>query len=161
VPEERRAQGIVGALSVFDNLVLPWNEFPARRRDKATAKIVATGMVAKLDVRTPSIGQRVSLLSGGNQQKVVLGKWLLMQTSVLLLDEPTRGIDVGAKREIYNTVQELAGAGLAILLVSSELPEVIGLSNRILVLNQGRVVGELPGDCSESDVMELSMLNVQ
>ena len=91
VPEERRAQGIVGALSVFDNLLLPWNEFPDRRRDKADAKIVATGMLAKLDVRTPSIGQRVSLLSGGNQQKVVLGKWLLMQTSVLLLDEPTLG----------------------------------------------------------------------
>ncbi len=161
VPEERRAQGIVGALSVFDNLVLPWNEFPARRRENSSAKTVATEMVAKLDVRTPSINQRVSLLSGGNQQKVVLGKWLLMQTSVLLLDEPTRGIDIGAKREIYNTVQELAGAGLAILLVSSELPEVIGLSNRILVLNQGHVVGELSGDSSESDVMELSMLSAR
>ena len=117
-------------------------------------------MVAKLDVRTPSIGQRVSLLSGGNEQKVVLGKWLLMPTSVLLLDEPTRGIDVGANAKFITPCRNSQERACDFL-VSSELPEVIGLSNRILVLNQGRVVGELPGDCSESDVMELSMLNVQ
>jgi len=159
VPEERRAQGIVGVLSVFDNLLLPWNEFPASRRDTGTPQSVARQSAATMDVRTPSLDQRISLLSGGNQQKVVVGKWLTMNTKVLLLDEPTRGVDIGAKREIYRIIDDLARRGLAILLVSSELPEVIGLADRIIVLNQGRVVGELPGTASESQVIELSMLH--
>ncbi|MCX5516293.1 sugar ABC transporter ATP-binding protein [Kaistia algarum] len=159
VPEERRAQGIVGVLSVFDNLLLPWNEFPASRRETGAPQAVAQRTAETMDVRTPSLAQRISLLSGGNQQKVVVGKWLTMNTKVLLLDEPTRGVDIGAKREIYRIIDELARQGLAILLVSSELPEVIGLADRIIVLNQGRVVGELPGTASESEVMELSMLH--
>ena len=159
VPEERRAHGIVGVLSVFDNLLLPWNEFPASRRQAAGADAVARQAVDGMRIKTPSLAQRISLLSGGNQQKVVVGKWLTMQTRLLLLDEPTRGVDIGAKREIYGLVDDLAKAGLAILLVSSELPEVIGLSDRIVVLNHGRIVGELPGDATESQVIELSMLH--
>jgi ABC-type sugar transport system ATPase subunit len=114
-----------------------------------------------MKVKTPSLAQRISLLSGGNQQKVVVGKWLTMNTKVLLLDEPTRGVDIGAKREIYRLIHELAASGLTIVLVSSELPEVIGLADRIIVLNQGRVMGELPGTASETEVMELSMLHEQ
>lgn len=160
VPEERRTQGIVGVLSVLDNLLLPWNQFRDRRRDnKLGGHKVAGKMVRELAVRASSVGQRANLLSGGNQQKVVLGKWLVMRTGVLLLDEPTRGVDIGAKREIYRIVRDLADAGLAIVLVSSELQEVIGLSDRILVLNHGRIVGELPGDAPEAEVMELSMLH--
>ncbi|MBN9017695.1 MAG: sugar ABC transporter ATP-binding protein [Rhizobiales bacterium] len=159
VPEERRAQGIVGVLSVFDNLLLPWTEFPASRRETGAPRAVAQRTAQTMDVRTPSLDQRISLLSGGNQQKVVVGKWLAMKTRVLLLDEPTRGVDIGAKREIYRIIDELARQGLAILLVSSELPEVIGLADRIIVLNQGHLVGELPGTATEPEVMELSMLH--
>jgi ABC-type sugar transport system ATPase subunit len=159
VPEERRGQGIVGVLSVFDNVLLPWREFPESRRDNGAPETVARQAVESMDVKTPSIQQRISLLSGGNQQKVVVGKWLTMKTRVLLLDEPTRGIDIGAKREIYRLIRDLARAGLAILMVSSELPEVLGLCDRIIVLNNGQVVGELPGDASEAEVIERSMLH--
>ncbi|WP_018182755.1 sugar ABC transporter ATP-binding protein [Kaistia granuli] len=160
VPEERRGQGIVGVLSVFDNVLLPWQEFPASRRENSGApEAVARHAVESMNVKTPTLQQRISLLSGGNQQKVVVGKWLTMKTRVLLLDEPTRGIDIGAKREIYKLIHDLAKAGLAILLVSSELPEVLGLCDRIIVLNNGQVVGELPGDASEAEVIELSMLH--
>ncbi len=159
VPEERRGQGIVGVLSVFDNVLLPWREFPASRREDGEPETVARHAVESMNVKTPTLAQRISLLSGGNQQKVVVGKWLTMKTRVLLLDEPTRGIDIGAKREIYKLIHDLAKAGLAILLVSSELPEVLGLCDRILVLNNGQVVGELPGDASEAEVIELSMLH--
>ena len=159
VPEERRGQGIVGVLSVFDNVLLPWQEFPGSRREDGEPAVVARHAVESMNVKTPSILQRISLLSGGNQQKVVVGKWLTMKTRVLLLDEPTRGIDIGAKREIYKLIHDLAKSGLAILLVSSELPEVLGLCDRILVLNNGHAVGELPGHASEADVIELSMLH--
>ena len=159
VPEERRGQGIVGILSVFDNVLLPWQEFPASRRENGAPETVARHAVESMNVKTPTLQQRISLLSGGNQQKVVVGKWLTMKTRVLLLDEPTRGIDIGAKREIYRLIHDLAKAGLAILLVSSELPEVLGLCDRIIVLNNGQVVGELPGDASEAEVIELSMLH--
>ncbi|MBN8997744.1 MAG: sugar ABC transporter ATP-binding protein [Rhizobiales bacterium] len=159
VPEERRAQGIVPVLSVFDNVLLPWNEFPASRRFKGTPDAVASRAIDSMSVKTPSLAQRISALSGGNQQKVVVGKWLTMNTRLLLLDEPTRGVDVGAKREIYRIIDDLAKDGLAILLVSSELSEVIGLSDRIVVLNGGRVVGELPGNASEAAVVELSMIH--
>jgi ribose transport system ATP-binding protein len=159
VPEERRAQGIVPVLSVFDNVLLPWNEFPASRRYTGTPDTVANRAVESMSVKTPSLAQRISALSGGNQQKVVVGKWLTMNTRLLLLDEPTRGVDVGAKREIYRIIDDLAKEGLAILLVSSELSEIVGLSDRIVVLNDGRVVGELPGNASEAEVVELSMIH--
>jgi ABC-type sugar transport system ATPase subunit len=94
-------------------------------------------------------------LSGGNQQKVVLAKWLMNQTRVLFLDEPTRGIDVGAKQEIYGMISELAGAGLAIVMVSSELSEVLGLSDRILVMRQGRITGEFPRDEASPEAVML------
>lgn len=161
VPEERRTQGIVPVLSVFENAGLVWDEFPSRRASSATKRIAIGDATRKLSVKTPSLSQRIDKLSGGNQQKVVLSKWLLAQTKVMLLDEPTRGIDVGAKREIYRIIGELAEAGMAVVLVSSELPELLGLADRIIVMNGGSIVGELPGDTTEEDIVTLSMMHAE
>ena len=115
-------------------------------------------LVERLNVRTPSIDQQVGKLSGGNQQKVVLARWLAAKPKVLILDEPTRGIDVGAKSEIYRLIDALANEGLAIMLISSELPEVLGMSDRIYVMQGGRITGELLGPgATEGQVLELAM----
>ena len=100
--------------------------------------------------------QEVRYLSGGNQQKVVLAKWLAVEPKVLIVDEPTRGIDVGAKFGVYQVMRRLAASGVAILMVSSELPEVLGMSDRILVMRDGRIAGELPSSSSEEDVLALA-----
>jgi ribose transport system ATP-binding protein len=118
---------------------------------------ISTAMIARLRIKTPSERQIVQFLSGGNQQKVVLGKWLALRPKVLLLDEPTRGIDVGAKSEIYGLMEELAGQGVAILFVSSDLEEILGMSDRALVMHEGRISGELARhDLSEESVMQLA-----
>lgn len=105
----------------------------------------------------PSIEQEVQYLSGGNQQKVILAKWLSLRPLVLILDEPTRGLDVGAKREIYGLMEELAKEGVAILMISSELQEILGMSDRVLVMHEGRLAGELPRDrLSEESIMHLA-----
>ena len=117
-------------------------------------------MIQKMSVKTPSDRQIVRYLSGGNQQKVVLGKWLAMEPKVLLLDEPTRGIDVGAKQEIYGLMENLAKRGVAILFVSSEMEEVLGMSDRTLVMHEGRITGELSRDeLSEEAIMQLATGN--
>jgi ABC-type sugar transport system ATPase subunit len=114
-------------------------------------------MVQDLSIRTPGLGQDVEYLSGGTRQKVVLAKWLISSPDLLIFDEPTRGIDVGAKAEIWNLMRELAGRGKAILMISSELPEVIGMSDRIVVMHRGCVVGELQGgQATEEQVMMLA-----
>src|SRR5206468_6283789 len=114
-------------------------------------------MISQLGVKTPTDRQPVQYLSGGNQQKVVLGKWLAIRPRVLLLDEPTRGIDVGAKQEIYRLMEELAESGVAILFVSSEMEEVLGMSDRALVMHEGRMTGELSrAELSEEAVMHLA-----
>ncbi len=111
----------------------------------------------RLRVRTPRLSQPVGLLSGGNQQKVVLGKWLARRPRVLILDEPTRGVDVGAKSEIYALMDELAAAGIAVVMISSDLEEVLGMSDRVLVLHEGRLAGELSrAELSEQAVMHLA-----
>ena len=117
--------------------------------------------VKRLAVKTPSLDQEVGKLSGGNQQKVVLARWLAARPKVLILDEPTRGIDVGAKAEIYRLIDELAGEGLGIMLISSELPEIIGLSDRIYVMQNGRITGELQGGeaVTEEQVLALAMVD--
>lgn len=108
-------------------------------------------------IKTPSAEQVVRYLSGGNQQKVVLGKWLAMKPKLLMLDEPTRGIDVGAKAEIYGLMENLAKTGVAILFVSSEMEEVLGMSDRTLVMHEGQITGELKRDeLSEESVMRLA-----
>jgi inositol transport system ATP-binding protein len=114
-------------------------------------------MRAALRVKTPDMQERIQNLSGGNQQKVLVSRWLLTKPKILILDEPTRGIDVGAKAEIHKLITRLAGEGVAVMMISSELPEVLGMSDRIMVMHQGRVTGFL--DRAEADqvkVMELA-----
>lgn len=159
VPEDRRRQGLVIDFSIRDNIGLPslgvWNRlgFVDRRRESETS----VSLREKLNIRTPDVGQTVGLLSGGNQQKVVLGKWLAREPKLLLLDEPTRGVDVGAKAEIYAIVDELARRGVAVLMISSDLEEIIGVSDRVLVMHEHRLAGELArSELSEQAVMHLA-----
>ena len=118
---------------------------------------IAEEAVVKMQIKTPSLGQITKFLSGGNQQKIVLGKWLAMKPKLLMLDEPTRGIDVGAKREIYNLMEKLAGEGMAILFVSSEMEEVLGMADRAYVMHEGKLSGELQrSQLSEESIMKLA-----
>jgi len=111
----------------------------------------------KLSIRTPSLGQTVANLSGGNQQKIVLAKWLCNDVNVLIVDEPTRGIDVGAKYEVYELFNELSDLGVAIIMISSDLPEVLGMSDRIFVIHEGTVNGELPAkDTTQEEILYLA-----
>jgi ribose transport system ATP-binding protein len=145
-PEDRKRHGLVLPMSVAQNTSLPAVRGYARFGflDRSRERRVAEVEVARFRVKTPSIATRVVNLSGGNQQKVVLGKWLAMEPKVLILDEPTRGIDVGAKAEIYRHMASLAEAGLTILMVSSEMEEVLGMSDRVVVMRERRIAGILP-----------------
>ena len=148
LPEDRKAEGIVPTLSVRENIALA--ALPRLSRagivsDERIDRIVETFM-RRLRIKAASPHQRVSELSGGNQQKVLLARWLAVQPKVLLLDEPTRGIDVGAKAEVRALIDELAEEGLGVLLISSDLPELVEGSDRVVVLREGAVVGELRGD---------------
>ena len=144
-PEDRKRHGLVLPMTVAENTSLPavggYNRWGWL--DRATERRVADAEVARLRTRTPSIRQRVVNLSGGNQQKVVLGKWLAMRPRVLILDEPTRGIDVGAKAEIYRHMAALAAQGIAIIMVSSDMEEIIGMSDRVVVMHERRIKGVL------------------
>ena len=126
--------------------------------DEAAMQRTADKYIQQLDIRTPTDLQEVRFLSGGNQQKVVIAKWLLRDCDVLIFDEPTRGIDVGAKSEIYALLEELAAQGRAIIVISSELPEVMRLSHRIAVMCEGRLTGILPGgaDTTQEQIMKLA-----
>jgi len=159
VPEERGRQGLVLEGTIHENLALPgWRRTSRRgwvRSDEARAN--SRSVVRSLDIRPGDATRAAGTLSGGNQQKVALGKWLPLEPVVLLLDEPTRGVDVGARLEIHRRLQELASAGLAILFASSEMEEVLGLSDRVLVLHEGRIAGELPRErLSEEAVLSLA-----
>jgi ribose transport system ATP-binding protein len=159
VPEDRKQQGLILDMAVGDNLSLASVARDGRAGflDFAAERRLYEEMSGRLRIRTPSARQAVRHLSGGNQQKVVLGKWLAMRPRVLLLDEPTRGIDIGAKREIYALMEELARQGVAILFVSSELEEVIGMADRALVMHEGRISGELPREAlGEESIMRLA-----
>ena len=142
--EDRKARGLLLASTVRDNMALPsvgaLSRFGVRGFAREAA--LAEDMVERLSVRCNDVDQIVSSLSGGNQQKVVIGKWLATEPRVLLLDEPTRGIDVGAKQEIYQLVFQLAAHGLGIVTVSSEMPELLLLSDRVLVMCEGRQTGD-------------------
>jgi ribose transport system ATP-binding protein len=159
-PEDRKNSGLVIEQSVLDNLRLARLHrdrgrlgFVRKRDFDAEAKT----LVERLDIRTPGLRQEVRLLSGGNQQKVVLGKWLSMDPHLLLLDEPTRGIDVGSKAEIYQLMDQLAAEGVAVLFASSEMEEVLGMADRVLVVHEGKITGELARDqFSEEAVMLLA-----
>ncbi len=160
VPEDRKEQGLILEMSVRHNIGLA-----ALRRHQVGPGFLshererrdAVDMIARLRIRTPGPDQLAQNLSGGNQQKVVLAKWLLLRPRVLLLDEPTRGVDVGAKDEIYHLIEQAAAAGTAVLFVSSELPEVLGLADRILVMHEGRLTGEVGrADADEETIMHLA-----
>src|SRR5271166_1816462 len=159
VTEDRKARGLLLASTVRDNIALPSVGLLSRFgiRDFARETAVAVGMVERLSVRCNDVDQVISTLSGGNQQKVVIGKWLPTEPRVLLLDEPTRGIDVGAKQEIYQLVFQLAARGLGIVVVSSEMPELLLLSDRVLVMCEGRQTGILPhAAATQEAVMHLA-----
>jgi ribose transport system ATP-binding protein len=142
--EDRKQQGLVLVLSVRENVCLPcvgrWSRAGVVQSSREVA--AADQRIRELRIKTPSALQRVVNLSGGNQQKVVLAKWLCTDADILIFDEPTRGIDVGSKVEIYQLMNQLAARGAAILMISSELPEILGMSDRILVMHAGRITGE-------------------
>jgi L-arabinose transport system ATP-binding protein len=144
-PEDRKHEALLLFRSILDNAALCVTDrtgsfgFFSRRR----AMDIVAPLAAKMSIKTPSLDEEVSKLSGGNQQKVVLARWLARQPVLLILDEPTRGIDIGAKSEIYRLIGELAANGIGVILISSEMPELIGLADRVLVMADGRVTAEL------------------
>jgi ribose transport system ATP-binding protein len=153
VPEDRKQQGLFLNMTVRQNIVLSaldkltkWSFINFNKADK-----LADEFVKKLDIRTPSLRQVIRNLSGGNQQKAVIARWLTLNPRVLILDEPTRGIDVGTKAEIHALMDELAQSGVGVLMISSDLPEVLGVSDRILVMREGRLVGEFTRDQATQD----------
>lgn len=163
VPEDRKAQGLVLDASVGDNLGLATLQSTARcgLADLRGQRDRALDVAKQLTIRMSSITQPIRNLSGGNQQKAVFGRWVLRGSTILLLDEPTRGVDVGAKVEIYNIMNQITAAGGAVVMVSSELPEVIGMSDRILVLSNGRIAGELAAGATQDEIMSLAVANVK
>jgi len=162
-PEERKAEALILGRGVRDNITLASLDRLSRARvvNRRAERELAQGHVTSLRIKTPSIEQQVRKLSGGNQQKVVLARWLARDPDLLILDEPTRGVDVGAKAEIYSIISRLADAGTALLIISSELPEVIGLADRIVVMKEGRITGELPARASEEEILSLAMSHDQ
>jgi rhamnose transport system ATP-binding protein len=156
VPEDRHTDGLVLDFSIAENVSLPIlpRLFPRLFTRSSTERVLAADYSHKLDVRMTGVDQLAQALSGGNQQKVVIAKWLATEPQVLILDEPTRGVDIGAKVEVHRIISDLAASGLAILLISSDLPEVLAMSDRILVLHEGRLVAEIPGaEATEERVM--------
>jgi ribose transport system ATP-binding protein len=162
LPEDRKEQGTILAMSVRKNVTMPslWSRFARFGFIKqAEEKKTTRELIEKLAIKTNSTETDVTDLSGGNQQKVVLAKWLGTDCRVIILDEPTRGVDVGAKVEIYNLINELAGAGLAIIVISSEMMEVIGICDRALVMREGRIQGVLEKDeLTEENIMTLAIV---
>ncbi len=160
IPEDRKAQALFLSMALRSNIVVsalpqvaPFGLLSGRLLDA-----IATPYIRHLDIRPPRPGMPVRYLSGGNQQKVVIARWLLLQPKILIMDEPTRGIDVGAKAEIHAIMDRLAREGKAILMISSELPEILGISDRILVMREGRIVGELSrAEATADRVLALAM----
>jgi ribose transport system ATP-binding protein len=160
VPEDRKRSGLVLEFPIADNITLSdlrrFSRFGLA--DRAAERAVAERQKDVLQIRAPSVEVEARSLSGGNQQKVVLAKWLSMQPRVLIFDEPTRGIDVGAKTEIYQLMRELADAGVGILMISSDMEEIIGVSDRVAVMHEGRIAGELTRqEVSEAAIMALAV----
>ena len=158
--EDRRATGIMGVLSVADNISVAslkqYLDYGFVLNDKKIEDLVQDN-IKKMNTKTPSGKTQIKSLSGGNQQKVLIGRWLANNPDVLILDEPTRGIDVGAKYEIYCIIEELARAGKSIIMISSEMAELIGMSDRVMVMCDGRVTGFIDGkDATQENIMELA-----
>jgi len=155
VPEDRKLQGLFLNMAVRENITMSSTSLVSNFGFVNTNKAnkLADEYVDKLDIRTPSLRQRIRNLSGGNQQKVIIARWLTLKPRVLILDEPTRGVDVGAKAEIHGLMRQLAEDGVAVLMISSELPEIIGVSDRILVMHEGRVTGRFERDEASQDMI--------
>lgn len=160
VPEDRRAEGLIVEMSVRENVSLPslrnFSRFGliSRKGERDAAR----RQVDSLRIKTPTVEARVRNLSGGNQQKVVLGKWLMMDPRVMIFDEPTRGIDIGARAEIYRLIRDLAARGAVILVISSDMEEILNISDRIAVMHEGEITGTLDrADCTEQNVMQLAV----
>ena len=161
VTEDRKYEGLTLKQPINDNIMLTLRSLRAKlsrafRNGTRADRDLAVELAQRVDVRAPGMDREVQFLSGGNQQKVVLAKWLATDARVLIFDEPTRGIDVEAKASIHERIRELARAGAAVLMISSELPEVIGMSDRIVVMWDGTIVGELPAGAGEADIMHLA-----
>ena len=163
LPEDRHQEGLVLGFSIAQNVTLPIlpRLFPRFLVGAAAERAVAHEYTEQFNVKMTGVDQLVGALSGGNQQKVVLAKWLASKPTILILDEPTRGIDIGAKVEVHRIISELAASGLGIILISSDLPEVLAMSDRILVLHEGRITAEIPRDrATEERVMFAATGNV-
>jgi L-arabinose transport system ATP-binding protein len=159
-PEDRRREGLALSRSVLENVSLAILRRLSRFHfvQRRVERRLVRGYVDSLRIRTPSLDQEAGKLSGGNQQKVVLARWLAARPKILILDEPTRGIDVGTKAEIYRLIDGLANDGLAIMLISSELPEIMAISDRIYVVQHGRIAGEVPGsEATEEKILSLAV----
>jgi ribose transport system ATP-binding protein len=154
-PEDRKRHGLVLPMSVAQNVSLPdiGSYSPVGWLRRGTEDRVAKAEVQRMRIKTPNIRRKVVNLSGGNQQKVVLGKWLAMRPKVLILDEPTRGIDVGAKAEIYHNMARLAAQGIAIIMVSSDMEEILGVSDRIVVMHERRITGVVPRERCDQELI--------
>jgi ABC-type sugar transport system ATPase subunit len=162
VTEDRAIYGFVGVRSIRDNILLPNTDLFAPRFfiKQKEIKDAANDLCVKLGIKTPNILTSVHNLSGGNQQKVVLAKWVIRDVKIMIMDEPTRGIDVGAKYEIYKIITALSEQGISVIMISSELPEVIGMCHRILILADGRFLGEMNrGDVTQEKIMEVIVKN--
>jgi putative multiple sugar transport system ATP-binding protein len=160
ITEDRKGDGLVLSNSITHNITLSRLELVSSRGiiDKDQERHAAEDYREKLGIRTPDVEQFVGNLSGGNQQKVLVGKWMFAQPDIMMLDEPTRGVDVGAKYEIYGIINQLVSEGKAVLMISSELPELLGMCDRIYVMVEGRMVGELPrADASQEVIMDMIM----
>jgi len=156
VPEDRHLDGLVGGFTIAENVTLPIipRLFPRLFVRTARERALAAGYAERLRIRATGMDELIEALSGGNQQKVVIAKWLATEPRVLILDEPTHGIDIGAKVEVHRIISDLAASGLGIILISSELPEVLAMSDRIMVLHEGRIAAEIPrAEATEERVM--------
>lgn len=157
--EERRATGIFSILNIMENTVIASLKAHSKRLLLSNKRMEASTdkMIKAMSIKTPSQKTKIKSLSGGNQQKVIFGRWLLTKPEILLLDEPTRGIDVGAKYEIYQLIQNIANEGKSVIMVSSEMPELLGVCDRILVMSNGRLAGEVDGNnTSQEEIMTLA-----
>ncbi len=163
ITEDRKQQGLLMKLSIRENISISYLGKMLKHKislDLKKEKELAEKYQKQLNIKTPSIEQLVSNLSGGNQQKVVLAKWLLTNSRVIIFDEPTRGIDVGVKFEIYQIMRDLAKQGISIIMISSDMPELLGVSDRILVMKEGKIVGELAGDeIQQENVMQYAVVD--
>jgi rhamnose transport system ATP-binding protein len=160
VPEDRRRNGLVMEMPISTNTTLAALRSIARNGflDFGRERAIASEYRERLAIKAPSVSVRVDTLSGGNQQRVLLARWLATKPAVLILDEPTQGVDVGAKSEIHRLIGELAGSGLAILMISSELPEILGMSDRIAVMRGGRIVAVLNRrEATQQRILELAL----